>query len=244
MPVNAQLIAEELIAYTVVTDKNSLVKLLERNGVEMPNNPSDKEVTIAVLTATGKSNNFKNELSKLLTSKIPQAADDYSSFVGDSSDFGFTGLDDFSFTGVDDFVGFNVSSVSGIGSSVAASQTKSKKPTTPLKRATRVTAENPQGKTQVGLFLQNIGKSVASQETINSGINIGLSAINNKVQGRQNNLQQETVVLTQKQDELRQQLPAGAIRKGLSPMTMVLIGLGVVAIGATIYFVTKKKVNE
>lgn len=231
MAINAQQVAQELISYTVVTDKGSLVRLLQRNGVKMPNNPSDKEVTVAVLAASAKSPNFKKELASFLTAKVPQAAKDYQSFVGDASDFGFTG--------VDDFVGFNIGSVSNIGTSVAAT----KKPATSAaaaRKQARVTADNPQGKTGVGLFLQNLTKSLTSQDTINAGLTVGLTAINNKVQSKSNALQQETAVLTQQQDELRQQLPLSA-RSGMSTTTIVLIVLGVAAIGATIYFVSKKK---
>ena len=44
-----------LLSYAVVTDKASLIKLLERNGISMPQNASDREVTTAVLMASGKS---------------------------------------------------------------------------------------------------------------------------------------------------------------------------------------------
>ncbi len=103
MAVNAQEAVRNMISYTVVTDKNSLVKLLERNGVQMPSNPSDREVTASVLLASAKSPNFKSELSTLLTNKVPKAGSDFASFVGDGTDFGFTGIDDFSFTGADEF---------------------------------------------------------------------------------------------------------------------------------------------
>ena len=63
---NALEIARELISYAVVTDKDGLVKLLQRNGIEMPQNPSDNEVTIAVLMANSKSGVFRNELQKYL----------------------------------------------------------------------------------------------------------------------------------------------------------------------------------
>lgn len=232
MAINAQQVAQELISYTVVTDKSSLVRLLQRNGIKMPNNPSDKEVTVAVLAASAKSPNFKKELASFLTAKVPQAAKDYQSFAGDVSDFGFTG--------VDDFVGFNIGSVSNIGTSVAAA----KKPatTTSSKKQSRITADNPQGKTGVGLFLQNLTKSLTSQDTINAGLTVGLTAINNKVQSKSNALQYETAILTQQQDMLRQQLPyTSTMGSGMSTTTVVLLVLGVAAVGATIYFVSKKK---
>jgi len=230
MAISAQQVAQELISYTVVTDKGSLVRLLERNGIEMPMNPSDKEVTVAVLTASSKSPNFKNELAKLLGSKVPQATEDYTQFVGDSTDFGFTGIDDFSFTGAEEF--FNAKGKKDPAATAAAKAAA---------KQARVTEANPKGKTGFGLFLQNLGASLTSQDTINAGINVGLTAVNNKIQGRSNALQQETVLLTERQDQLRQQLPSASPKQGMGAMTWVLIGLGVVAIGATIYFVAKKK---
>jgi hypothetical protein len=225
MAVNAQEAVRNMISYTVVTDKGSLVRLLERNGVQMPSNPSDKEVTASVLLASSKSPNFKKELSTLLTSKVPQAGSDFASFVGDSTDFGFTGIDDFSFTGADEF--FAVSAEKQAAKATA--------------RQSRVTEANPQGKTGVGIFLSNLGKAIASPDTINSGLNIGLTAVNNKIQGRQNALQQETVILTEKQDQIRQDLasagkPAGG---GFPVWGYVVLGLAVV--GGIVYAVTKKK---
>ena len=65
---------KELISYAVVTDKNGLVKLLQRNGIELPNNPSDNEVTVAVLMANNKSGVFRNELKKYLGGLVPEVA--------------------------------------------------------------------------------------------------------------------------------------------------------------------------
>lgn len=229
MAINSAEAAQNMIAYTVVDDKGSLVRLLERNGVQMPSNPSDSSVTMAVLTASSKSQNFKNELANLLTKKAKKASDDFSNFVGDSTDFGFTGIDDFSFTG-----GLTPTFTSNL--SKAASTTPSK---AAQRKAARVSATNPQGKSLVGLFFQNLGKSAASEDTINAGLNIGLTAINNKVGGRQNAIQQEATLITQKQDEVRQSLaqaPAGS-----KTLTYVFVGVGVLALGAIIYFVAKKK---
>jgi hypothetical protein len=226
MAVNAQEAVRNMISYTIVTDKGSLVRLLERNGVQMPNNPSDKEVTASVLLASAKSPNFKQELSSLLTSKVPQAGSDFASFVGDSSDFGFTGIDDFSFTGADEFF---------------AANGKDKAATRAAARKTRVTETNPQGKTGVGIFLSNLGKAIASPDTINSGLNIGLTAVNNKIQGRQNALQQETVILTEKQDQIRQDLAAAGKPAGGGFPVWGWVVLGLAVVGGIVYAVTRKK---
>ena len=125
--------AKELISYAVVTDKNGLVKLLERNGIELPNNPSDNEVTVAVLMANNKSGVFRNELKKYLGGLVPEISN-YTTELGGGMNF--TGTDDFSFTAGDD----------GFYNATAAD-----------KKAIRITATNPTGKTKVGVALASIG---------------------------------------------------------------------------------------
>lgn len=234
MNINPQEFVQELIAYAVVTDKSSLVKLLNRNGVKMPNNPSDKEVTVAVVAASSRSANFKKELQSFLSEITPKASEDYSSFVGGSSDFGFTGIDDFSFTGIEGFSG-----VDGFMSADAAPSAKGIKKA--ARKASRVTADNPQGKTTIGLLFQNIGEGLLSKDTINQGIGIGLTALNNKVQSKNNTIQQQAAEITEREDLLKTQLPSSKINTKTSTMTWVLVGLGVAALATTVYFVTKKK---
>jgi len=243
MAINAQDVARELISYAVVTDKAGLVKLLERNGIQMPTNPSDNEINVALLTASAKSTTFKNELSKYLTEQANKAAKTDLAFVGDDTDFGFTGIDDFAFTGEEQF--FNVTSLQPIQlptqltKKPTAQKPVVRRPSASERRAARVSETNPQGKTGFGLFLQRIGRGLTSQETVNSGINLGLTAINNRIQGRQNAVQQEAVVLTEKQDQLRQQLPS-ARRGGLTTTSWIFIGVGVLALGGLVYFLVKK----
>lgn len=241
MAINTQEVVRSLISYTVVTDKSSLVRLLERNGVELPKNPSDKEVTVAVLAASSKSENFNRELAGLLSSKVPKAGEDFKNFAAGADEFGFTGLDDFSFTGIEGFenqIGTlnNPTFTSNLSAGVRATQTQKTKST----RASRVSADNPQGKTGVGRLLQSIGRSLTSQETINSGVQLGLNSLNNRIQGRQNQIQTETAYLTQQQDQIRQDLSRSQ-KTGMSAMTWVFIGVGVVALVGIVYFVAKKK---
>jgi hypothetical protein len=169
--------------------------------------------------ASSKSQNFKNELSTLLSKQVENAGQEFKSFVGDNTDFGFTGIDDFSFTGSEDFY-------SGTAEDKAA------------KKVARVTADNPKGKTGLGLFFQNVGRSLASQDTINSGLQIGLSSINNKVQNRSNALQSEASIIIDRQDAIRRD--AGAKPKS-DVTTWVFVGVGVLALGAIIYLIAKKK---
>lgn len=234
------LVAQELISYSVVTDKSGLIKLLERNGVQMPNNPSDKEVTVAVLMASGKSQNFKDELAQFLTNKVQKAANEFQSFVGGESDFGFTGIDDFSFTGADDFLFTDGEELDFYGGDDFFNSNGKKAAKV---KPSRITATNPQGKTKTGLALAGIGKflkdSVLTPENVNAGIAIGLGKINNQTQNDSNRIQNQALVLQQQQDDLKKNLPAGA---KMSPaVKYTLIGVGALAIVGIIYVIVKKK---
>jgi hypothetical protein len=230
MAVSALQVTEEALSYAVVTDKDGLVRLLKRNGVVVGNNPSDKEVTIAVLMASAKSTNFKNELADFLTGKVKEAGETLS-FVGSSQDFGFTGIDDFQFTGADDF--YNMTAAERAAKKAAAAQAAA------AKKQSRVTADNPQGKTGVGLLLANIGKALTSQDTINAGIQIGLNKINNKTQADANNISNQAAALQAQQDELRANM--GTPSKKTSATTYIIIGAGVLVAITAIYLIVKAK---
>lgn len=247
MAINAPQAVRELISYTIVTDKQSLVKLLERNGVSLPSDPSDKEVTVATLMASAKSPNFKKELAKLLTKKVPEAGEAFSSFVGSNADFGFTGVDDLGFTGVDNFS--NVSG--GMVQPFAVAPKKdlsvgtlslNYKPPTLTTQGLTAGVQPKEGKTAVGNILAGIGKffkdNVLTQENINTGLQLGLTTINNKVQAKQNAVETEAFLLQQQQDQMRNQLGS---RAGVSTNTIIISVVGIAIIGAVIYVMTKKK---
>ena len=221
--INAQQTTKALIAYTLSTDRQAIINLLKRNGIVLPNNASDREITIATLKAL-KSSSFKADLAKLLGQKVKTAANDFA---------GFTGIEDFGFTGIDDFAGIDhPSAYFGVSGEKATKRAAAK--------TSRITADNPQGKTGVGLFLQNLGKAATSQDTINQGLNIGLTALNNKVQGQSNNLNTEANAITQTSDAITKQIPANAPSK-TNTMTYVFVGVGVLALIGIVYFIAKKK---
>lgn len=207
---NAIETARELISYAVVTNKDGLVKLLERNGIEMPMNPSDNEVTVAVLMANAKSGVFRNELQKYLVSLLPEVSE-YADFLGNGF-VEFTGTDDFSFT-------------AGSSSLVP----KSYVPTSNVPVASTVKP----GGTKVGNALRSVGTflktNVLTPENINAGVQIGLTSVANKTQAKQNQIQAEAAQLQSYQDTLRQQLPNAA--KKSNTMLYVWIGVGVLAVG-------------
>ena len=212
---------KELISYAVVTDKNGLVKLLQRNGIELPNNPSDNEVTVAVLMANNRSGVFRNELKKYLGGLVPEVANYVTELGGGMN---FTGTDDFSFTAGDDSF-YNATAAE--------------------KKALRVTATNPTGKTKVGTALASIGSffkdTLLTKENINAGINIGLTSLANKTQSQQNAVTAQSLQLQNYQDSLRQQLPNAA--KKSNTMLYVWISVGVLAVGV-LGFVLYKSYNK
>jgi hypothetical protein len=223
MNTNATQIVQNLLGFSILKDKNSIISVLKRNGIQIPPKATDNQIIKATLLSSSRSSNFKSDLSKILQKNAKKIASSYKGFVGDSNDFGFTGIDDFSFTGYDDFV-------NAPGDAAAKREAK---------RQARVSATNPQGKTQAGLFFNNLAKGLISEDTINSGINIGLTAINNKMAGKQNALQNEATVITQRQDEVRQTLSQPT--KGSKTLTYVFVGVGILAIIGVVYFVAKKK---
>lgn len=243
MRLNAVDVTQSLLAYTVETDKGSLIALLERNGVKLPANASDSEVTASALLASTKSQNFKNELVSLLGSKVEKAGEEFESFTGQPG-MSFTGIDDFSFTGADDFFGAN-----GISPQLAAQLNQAvSSQAKPPKGGKGVKAPKPPKKagekTKTGKVLGDVGKwfgqNVLTQDNINAGLQIGLTSINNRVQNRANGIQAETNQITAKQDEIkRSQGKAGAGK--MSTLAWVGIGVGVIAIIGVIIYVAKKK---
>ncbi len=227
-----------LIAYAVVNDKGSLIKLLKRNGVEMPDNASDQEVTAAVIVASGASENFKKELSKLLASEAVKSSDEFSSFVGGEDMFGFTGIDDFM-------------SVNGELPKTYRDPFKNYKPPTVKVPQAALTFKTPapppaqpKGKTGAGKALAAIGgflkENILTKENIESGVQIGLTKINSKTQGKANQVAQESLAIQQYQDDIRNQ-QGRAAAKGMSTGTWIAIGVGVLALVGIVIYVTSKK---
>lgn len=235
--VNALDVTRDMLAYTLTNDKDSLVKLLSRNGVKLPSDASDREVTMAVLMTSAKSSVFKNELSALLASKMDEVNDQYTNFVGGQFDIG-TQEDKTMFTGGDDF--FNISggptANQKLGEALAsAAKAKGiqqnpnyKPPKTPK------TPKEPKEKGRVWGWLQ---ENVFTKENINSGINMGLTALNSKIQAKSNAVAYESDVIIQRQDE---QIRSAAKQGGVSTGTVVMIVVGLGLVGAMVYYFTKK----
>lgn len=230
MAIDALQVTRSLLAYQVVNDKDSLVRLLKRNGVKLGMNPSDSEVTSAVLFASGKSSNFKKELSTLLASKAKKAGSEFSSFVG--QEMGFTGLDDFSFTGGgEEFFGGN-------GVRDIKSPTPIKVSATPTQ--VNVKAPKPKkDKTTAGSVLAWLGQNVFTKENIDTAVQVGLTKINTKTQNQANQVAQEGLTIQQYQDDIRNK-QANDNKQGLSKGAWIGIGVGALALVGIVIYLTRR----
>jgi hypothetical protein len=254
---------QELISYNIVKDKNSLVRLLERNGVQMPSNPSNNEVTVAVLLANQKSPSFRKDLGSLLSNNFSNAQDDFKSFNASEEDFGFHGLnmgelsgiksgvrpigvmgdstsDNWGFTGIDDFY-LNPPKNYKVGNGTvftAFTGSEGFYNEVGAGKKKRISLENPKGKSKVGLALGTIANTIFTQENINSGIQLGLGALANKQASKQNALQENASVLAAQQDEINKKMKDPSSKKS-NTTTYILIGVGVVALLGVVYAITK-----
>lgn len=222
-----------LIAYSVVNDKPSLIKLLKRNGVELASDATDQEVTAAVIVASSGSENFKKELASLLANEAVKSSEQFSSFAG--------GEDMFGFTGIDDFMSYN-----GDKPRTTIPNLKTAPPAAPLRISATPTAtvQPKKDKTGAGRVLASIGTflkdNVLTKDNIEAGVQIGLTKINTKTQGKANQVAQESLQIQQYQDDIRNR-QGKAAAGGLGTGTWIAIGVGVVALVGIVIYITSKR---
>jgi hypothetical protein len=239
MALDNKKVAEELISYTIVTDRNSIINLLKRNGVKLSENPTNSEITIAVLVANSKSPSFRNDLGKLLSSKVQEAGETFSNIVGNDQDFGFTGVDDvtyfpnvYSFTGTDDYqnAGGNI-----LGDKFA-------KDMATLKEGTPTTGTKPQSK--VGAALSSIWDfaktNVFTKENVSAGIQVGLNKINADTLAKQQNLQLQQYQLDMMQNDMRNKVGQNQSTSGNTILYVIIGIIAIAGIGFVVYKQTKK----
>lgn len=242
MGINATQVTREAIAYTMATDKESLVRLLKRNGVTIAENANDKQIIVAVLMASGKSSTFKTELASLLAKKVPEGGKMYANFAG-GKDFGFTGLDDFMFTGNDDFMNLTSFGVLPNSLNVPAAQALQSGATQEQASSYALSPQATSGSggkvgNALGSVWNFLKSSVLTPENINQGLQIGLTSINNKMQAKSNNLQYEAANIAAAQNQIQNDIPNKPTVDNTTKY--VLIGVGVIALGVIIFMVAKK----
>ena len=236
---NTQLAVQELISYSIVSDKQGVVNLLRRNGIKLPSNPSDKDVTMALLVANKKSAMFKDELAKYLTDKVKDAGETFSNIVGNSQDFGFTGVDDVTympnFTGVDDFNCFTgwddyKSAIGDLNPTFTQNLKKTLDAQASKEKKTGTTAGN---------FLRWINTNLITKDNVNAAVQYGLAKQNQKLSEKDNALAEQALILQQQQADMTNR----GVKAGVSGTTILYISIGVIAlvgIGFVIYKSKKK----
>lgn len=252
---NAVVLTRDLLSYTILTDKKSVIDLLNKNGITLSQNATDSQVSIASLIASSKSPNFKSELIDLLASKTDSAKNTFQNFSGDNDFYGFTGIDDLAFTGSDDFWknAFGISNLMAkdLGNAVkgASSENKFNKQ---FKIASKnsintVSSSKERGAINTvssskdrGSFWKGIGsflkENILTKDNINQGLRIGLTSIDNKIQSQQNAVQQEALALQEVQDSMQRDLQNKNKPNKLFLIIGVVAGLGIIG-----YLIFKKK---
>ena len=258
MRINTKKGVEELISYTIVTDKGALVNLLKKSGVKLNASPSDLDVTTAVLVANKMSTSFKSELAKLLEKKLPQAGETFMGIVGNSQDFGFTGVDDITyemgftgiegfddFTGVDDFNDFtgwdDFQSMSGslsptftanLKKSIEASKTKTAAPSKADLRKQATAQRKASGeKTKAGAAIASIFSFVKTNVLTPDNINAGIAAGLGKVNA--DTASKQNAVDEKALQLVREQQEIAETlnkKKGASSNTILYVSVGLIAV--------------
>jgi hypothetical protein len=220
-----QRVAEELISYTVINDKGSLTKLLKTHNVKVSDNPSEKEVTTAVLVGN-KDKAFRKDLSELLGKKLPEAGERFSNIVGNAQDFGFTGVDDVTYmkwTGVDDFNDFT----GWDDWQYATAEEKAAKA-----KAKADARASRGGKTKAGSILASLWgftkENVLTKDNINQGIQAGLNKINTDTAAKQVAIDEKALALQQQQEDMKQQQTKTSV--GVSSNVWLYVGIGAVVV--------------
>ena len=258
MALNTKKSVQELISYSIVTDKKGVINLLKSNGVKVGNDISNAKLTTAVLVANKKSPIFKKKLGSLLESKLNKAGEKFSNIVGNSQDFGFTGVDDVTymkgFTGVDDFSDFtgwdDFQSMSGVKSPLKISQpTLNYKPqglpAIPSNLSTSISSDSTNKKikltaaerkasgqkTKVGAALSNLWSFTKTNVLTKENINAGIQVGLDKI--NQDSLSRQNAL--EQQSMAMQQQQADMQRQlgkgaGVSGNTVLYIGIGVIAL--------------
>lgn len=232
MAVSANELTKDLIAYTMATDKQSIKSLLRKNGVTIPSDATDQNIIMATLIASNRSPVFKSELTALLTKSGVELQKGYMQFAGNQFEIG-TETDKMMFTGESGFfnqIGGTFTPQFGQAISSAADYAAAQKKTTPA--TTTKTKEK-------GKFFSWLKDNVLTSENINAGVQIGLTAINNKVQQKSNQAQLEAADIAQKQQEVI--LAQGGQKAAkFNVTTLALVVVGVAILGGVIYYVAKK----
>jgi len=231
MQISPNDITKDMIAYTMVVDKQSIKSLLRRNGIDLPSSASDKETIVAVLLASSKSPAFNSELLSILSKNSSKIKSDYASFAGNQFEIG-TETDKMMFTGSKDFYNQIGYIDPKFGQGVSAAATKAS-----------LSEQNPvktSGTKTKGKFFDWVKTNILTEENINAGLQLGMTALNNKMQKKQNQVQYEAADISQRQQELLSQ-QGQKPSPSFNVTTVAVVVVSVAIVGGIIYYFAKKK---
>jgi hypothetical protein len=214
------------MALALIKDKAGLIDLLRRNGIDISYSASDEEVVLVALNASAASDYIKSDLTNYLTNLAVTSQDELSYLK-------FTGEDD------EDF--FN--SV-GSWSSTGAFVSQVKVPPAPSGTATKQ-------KTGAGKAISWLGTNVFNPENISTAIGGALNIFGNRQQTKATEAQIRLEETRNRQIEIAQGLPVSQGGGGIfnpagqgggnKTLTYVLVGVGVLVIGVSMFFILRKK---
>lgn len=224
MAMNTGKAVEELIAYTLINDKMKLVEILRKNGVNVPDDASDDFIIAATLKGNKVSKAFKADLVELLSKQAIENADTFVSFDA-SEDNNFFKDENY----------FNTNGLTSLGQNVG----------TVASAAQTTTIRTSGDKTKTGTFLSGLGSFVKSnvltQDNINNFISTGLTAINNKSQRKADTAAAEVENIKLQRLQLEASLGSKGSVGSNKTLTYVLVGVGVIIIGVSVYLYVKRK---
>lgn len=206
--------AEELIAWSVKNDPDSLKTILQRNGVNTENLKDTKGLLVAVISAN-KNLTFRKDLIQLLSKHALNNPNDFT-----EKKVGVAGLADLTALQGDQM---NSGGTSSDGN----------------KAGTTSSSKGSTSKTSFGDFLKT---NVLTKDNINAFINTGLTALNTSMQNKSANIQMKAAELQAMNNQSAGiNTNTGVTTKKSN--TALIVGLSVVAVavvGFGIYYAVKK----
>jgi hypothetical protein len=236
-------VLDTLMALALIKDKAGLIDLLRRNGIDISYAASDEEVVLVALNASAASDYIKSDLTNYLTNLAVTSQDElsYLKFTGEDDEdfFNSTGFG----TGTAAFL-----QKSGVSNVIPSAPTTVRTPT-PTTTAPSGTATKQ--KTGAGKAISWLGTNVFNPQNITTAIGGALNIFGNRQQTKATEAQIRLEETRNRQIEIAQGLPVSQGGGGIfnpagqgggnKTLTYVLVGVGVLVIGVSMFFILRKK---
>lgn len=222
MNVNTLEMVQSVLALALAKDRQGLVNLMKKNGINIPDDATDDELIVAALNASRKSRYFKTDLTNYLANLTLSNREMFTSFTAEDEDF-FNTSGDRASARTDVFT---------LNKSGATTTTTGGSNTTTTKRT------KGQGWRKIGDFFKS---NILTPENINAGISTGLTLLSNKSQQRADTTAANLAAIQMQKDSIMVTTGNKPADKKGKTLTYVLIGVGVLVIGLSAYFLMNRK---